>query len=73
MMAHAAAPTLLLSERDAASQLGLTPRTLQSWRIKGGGPPFVRVSSRCIRYRPEDLATWAAERLRTSTSDQGRR
>ena len=62
---------LLLDERAAAVALGLTPRTLQVWRVRGGGPPFVKVSSRCIRYRLIDLERWAAARLRTSTADPG--
>lgn len=63
--------TLLLDERAAATALGMTPRTMSNWRRVGGGPPFIRVSSRCIRYRVADLESWAAERLRTSTSDTG--
>ena len=66
-------PTILLiDERDAAASLGLQPRTLQEWRRRGDGPAFVRVSSRCIRYRPEDLENWAADRVRVSTSDDGK-
>ena len=65
------APTILLDERAAAQALGLTPRTLQAWRARGGGPPYVRVSSRCVRYRVVDLDAWAAVRVRTSTSDSG--
>lgn len=61
----------LLTEADAAELLGFSPRFLQERRYKGGGPKFVRVSARAIRYRPEDLEVWAAERLRTSTSDSG--
>lgn len=61
----------LLTERDAAASLALTPRTLQDWRRRGVGPPHVRVSSRCVRYRLQDLKDWAAERVRTSTSDDG--
>jgi hypothetical protein len=68
-MAPTTSSPILLDERTAAAALYLTPRTLQEWRRRGGGPQYVRVSSRCIRYRPEDLAAWAAERLRTSTSD----
>ena len=59
--------TILLDERAAAAALGMTPRAMQEWRRSGGGPQYVRISSRCIRYRPEDLSAWAAERLRTST------
>jgi hypothetical protein len=62
---------ILVDEREAADLIGLTPRFLQVRRQNGDGPPFVRVSSRCVRYRPEDLRAWAADRLRTSTSDLG--
>jgi excisionase family DNA binding protein len=60
---------ILLTEQEAADAIGLKPRTLQQWRLKGGGPRFVRVSGRCVRYRPEDLEAWAAERVRGSTSE----
>jgi predicted DNA-binding transcriptional regulator AlpA len=65
---HATTPILLLDERGAAAMLGMTPRTLQEWRRVGSGPPYVRISSRCVRYRVADLESWAAERVRTSTS-----
>ncbi len=62
---------ILLSEREAAELIGFTPRFLQERRLRGGGPRFVRVSARAVRYRPADLESWAAERLRISTSDSG--
>ena len=61
----------LIGEEVAAKFLSLTIRTLQGWRYKGGGPRYVRVSARCIRYRRADLRVWAEARLRTSTSDIG--
>lgn len=63
---------LLLSEAEAADAIGFTPRFLQERRRTGGGPPFVRISSRAIRYRPADIDAWAREHIRTSTSDEGR-
>lgn len=66
-----AQPQILLTERQAAAALGFSSRALCSWRAKGGGPRYVKVNSRAIRYRPVDLEQWAAERLRTSTSDPG--
>ncbi len=59
----------LLNERQAAKLLSVSPRALQKWRSNGRGPLFVRISARCIRYRPRDLATWATDRIRRSTSD----
>jgi hypothetical protein len=64
-------PLFLLDERGAARFLGLQPRTLQAWRHSGGGPPYVVISSRCIRYRIADLEAFAADRVRASTSDRG--
>ena len=60
---------LLLTEAEAARLIGFTQRFLQQRRYTGGGPRYIRVSARAIRYRPEDLEAWAAERIRSSTSD----
>jgi hypothetical protein len=62
-------PKLLLTEEEAAESIGLTPRFLQTRRYRGDGPPFVRISIRCVRYIPADLEAWAMARRRTSTSD----
>jgi len=47
-------------------------RTLESWRLKGGGPPFVRISRRSVRYRRSDLEQWIEDRVVTSTSEEPR-
>ncbi len=59
----------LLNENDAASFLGYSVRALQNWRVRGGGPSFVKVSARSIRYRRRDLIAWADERLVANTSE----
>jgi hypothetical protein len=59
----------LVCEKQAARTLSVSPRTLRNWRVRGGGPPYVRISARCIRYRSGDLTAWANARLTTSTSD----
>lgn len=51
---------ILVDEQEAAERINLTPRFLQERRRRGDGPPYVKISSRCIRYRPEDLRKWAA-------------
>ena len=65
------ADRLLVTEKEAAHMLGFTPRFLQSRRLRGDGPPFIAISARARRYRPEDLRAWAAKYIRTSTSDPG--
>ena len=58
----------LVRQEEAARILDLTPRALEAWRHKGGGPRYIRISARCVRYRRADLQAWIAERERYSTS-----
>jgi hypothetical protein len=58
----------LINEVEAAKFLGYTVRALQNWRVRGGGPVFIKVSARSVRYRRRDLITWADELAVTSTS-----
>jgi hypothetical protein len=50
-------PDALLKEQEAADLLDLSVRTLQSWRLRLAGPPFVQVG-RAVRYRRRDLIAW---------------
>ena len=61
----------LLPETEAADFLNVTPRFLQHRRQCGGGPPFVRISARCIKYTRFRCKTWYDARMRSSTSDPG--
>ena len=61
----------LIPEKPAGGFLDLTDRTMQALRQKGGGPRYIVISSRCIRYRRSDLREWAEARMRSSTSDPG--
>ncbi|MBF0446381.1 MAG: helix-turn-helix domain-containing protein [Magnetococcales bacterium] len=58
----------LINEHEAAVYLGHSVRTLQKWRVTGGGPKFVKVSARSIRYRRCDLNAWVEDRIRSNTS-----
>lgn len=61
----------LLRTEEAAAVLGFSPRALEAWRCRGGGPRYLRVG-RSIRYRPSDLDAWASARVFTSTSEYPR-
>ena len=61
----------LIDEAAGAEFADVTVRCMQGLRYRGGGPKYVRLSSRCIRYRRRDIREWAEARLRSSTSDQG--
>ncbi len=62
--------TELLTPRQAAERMGLRPQTLAVWRTTGRyGLPYVR-AGRLIRYRPEDIDAFLAERTQTHTGEK---
>jgi predicted DNA-binding transcriptional regulator AlpA len=62
--------TQMLNEMDAAKLLCLSHRTLQKWRVQGGGPRFKRYSGRCIRYQMSNIQDWLASKTYANTSEQ---
>ncbi len=58
----------LLDSRQAAKVVNVRPRTLEGWRRRGCGPPFIRLSPRAVRYRIEDLERWIEEHRVTDES-----
>lgn len=68
MQQNEPSPSTLVNEREAASILCYSVRALQNWRHRGGGPDFVKVSSRSVRYRRADLEKWIAARTVSNTS-----
>jgi predicted DNA-binding transcriptional regulator AlpA len=59
----------VLRERRAAKRLDVSVEFLQKLRVRGGGPPFIRLGTRAVGYRVDDLDAWLASRRRTSTAD----
>jgi predicted DNA-binding transcriptional regulator AlpA len=49
---------VLLSEKDVAALLGLSPATLRDWRWQRTGPPYQAITKRCIRYDRAKLEDW---------------
>jgi predicted site-specific integrase-resolvase len=58
----AAQPTAhdLITDVEAAQYFSVEPRTLRLWRTKG--LPFIRLTSKVIRFRKADLDEFAARR-----------
>ena len=59
-----------IKTKEAAALVGLSHRTLETYRSKGGGPPY-SLLGRSVRYLPSVVLAWAAARCRRSTSDDG--
>jgi predicted DNA-binding transcriptional regulator AlpA len=47
------------TQRATADYLHTSPRTLEDWRYRRTGPPYMRVGGQ-IRYRRADVDAWLA-------------
>jgi predicted DNA-binding transcriptional regulator AlpA len=59
----------LLTPKDAANFLRVSPSWLAKARMKGDGPPFAKIG-RSVRYGEGALVQWMKSRLRLSTSER---
>jgi sarcosine oxidase delta subunit len=48
--------------------LRVNTKVLERWRGAGGGPRFVRLTRKTIRYQLSDIEAFIAARLRSSTA-----
>lgn len=55
----------LLTTAEAATYLSLSPRTLEAWRSKLIGPPYIKPNAGTVRYRPADLEKWVDDSAKT--------
>jgi predicted DNA-binding transcriptional regulator AlpA len=60
-------PVTLMTEQQAADILAIGVKTLQAWRVRGGGPKYVKVG-RCVRYAEHDLEEFILRQTVACTS-----
>lgn len=61
-------PGMIYLPAEIAAYLRVSVRTLQSWRHRGGGPPF-RKYGELVRYKGSAVLEWDESRSRRTTSD----
>jgi predicted DNA-binding transcriptional regulator AlpA len=61
-------PDAALTESQAADFLGLSVRTLQAWRWRGGGPKFCKLG-RSVRYPRRELVAFQQSKTVASTTE----
>lgn len=66
-------PDCYYSPPDTAQALDTSERTLESWRLKGIGPEYVRLGGRLVRYRGSALLKFADDNTFSSTSEEAAR
>lgn len=59
---------ILLRQKDVAKRLAVAEATLEAWRVRGGGPAFIKLG-KAVRYRMCDLDDFIESRLRKNTSE----
>lgn len=63
----------LMDTTACAAWLGVSPQFLTIGRVRGFGPPFVRLSPRRTRYRRAEVIEWLKSRTYRSTAEYARR
>lgn len=58
----------LLNTKDAAPRVGVTPGTLENWRVAGTGPRFIKAGKR-VFYDPADIEAWKEANRFQSTAE----
>ncbi|EEF79834.1 helix-turn-helix transcriptional regulator [Methylophaga thiooxydans] len=61
----------LLSTSQAAEYLGVSKAFLERDRWAGARIPFIKIGSRAVRYRKNDLDDYINQQVRVSTSQYG--
>ncbi len=56
----------MLTPKQVAEMLGITPRTLDNWRAEKKGPPYYKVEG-FIRYNEEEIMKWLESRKQLAT------
>jgi predicted DNA-binding transcriptional regulator AlpA len=64
-------PQTLITEQEASRRLTVSVKTLQAWRVRGGGPRFVKVG-RLVRYTEVAIEKFIREHTMASTAQSNR-
>jgi predicted DNA-binding transcriptional regulator AlpA len=62
----------ILTTIEAANRCGVSASFLHKSRIRGDGPPFLKIGRRTVRYDVAKLDAWLAAHERRSTSEPAR-
>lgn len=60
----------LLTTQSAAERLGVHRSFLDRRRVAGGGPRYIRLSARVVRYAVADLDIWLSQHRLLNSSQQ---
>ena len=60
-------PIKLLNNAQTAELIGVSPNTLEIWRIQGKGPAYRKVG-RLVRYVEAEVLSWLDGQMRENTS-----
>lgn len=60
---------IYLQTPEAAQRIGFAAGTLEKMRVRGDGPPYLRLSPRRVVYAVDALDAWARSHEFKSTSE----
>jgi len=61
----------MFGQKVVAETADVEETTVEAWRYRGVGPPFIRVTPGCVRYTRDGFLRWLAERYRATPGHGG--
>jgi hypothetical protein len=58
-----------VNTRAASRLTGVPVTTLETWRSRGGGPKFLKLGAKTVRYQRRELLTWMVRQQYANTAD----
>jgi predicted DNA-binding transcriptional regulator AlpA len=55
---------IYLKTEDLAKMFGYSTQWLHQMRHRGEGPPYLKLSHKCVRYDLEQVTAWAQSRMK---------
>ena len=59
-----------LTPKQVAEELQTSPYNVRKMRMRGGGPPYYRITPRVIRYPREEFESWKQSRTVNATCEE---
>lgn len=61
----------LLSRDEIEAEYAISRRWLELAAHRGDGPPMIKISRRCVRYRRSEFEAWLASRTVSNSCEAG--
>ena len=60
----------LITTKQAACRLGVSVKQIEKWRYEGGGPKYIKLGKRSVRYEQEEIENYIVARTFKNSAEE---